>query len=130
MTDHRIRYFAVGGLCAVLHNFIVIGGDAVGLHYLVTTLISYLVSCGVGYSLHSLFTFYRGLSWHKFVLYCAAMSANYPLSALLMFILVDRFELRVSVASPAATLVLILWNYAAARWAIRSPWASAKRSDE
>jgi hypothetical protein len=35
------RYLTVGLTCAVLHNAIVIAGDRVGLHYAVSSLISF-----------------------------------------------------------------------------------------
>jgi len=119
MIDRRpVRYVLVGALCAGVHNLIVIGAHYFGVHYVVSTLISYVVVVLLGYGLHTFFTFSRSLSFGAFARYAAAMVMNYPLSVLTMFLLVDIAKLSYPLASPLSTLMLMGWNYFASRWAI------------
>jgi putative flippase GtrA/SAM-dependent methyltransferase len=112
------RYLVVGAVCAGLNNVILIGLDQIGVHYVVSSLVSFVVVVAVGYGLHSTFTFRvrRGLS--TLILYAAAMAANYPLLVVMLFVLVDLARLPVFIASPMATVVLFGWNFFASRWAI------------
>lgn len=120
MTGIRIsgRYLAVGATCAVLNSLILIGLDRVGVHYVVSSLIAFLVVVAVGYSLHSWFTFRvrRGLS--TFLLYALALAANYPLQVVLLYVMVDLAHLSIVIASPISTLALAGWNVFATRWAL------------
>ena len=112
------RYLAVGATCAVLNSVILIVLDRFGVHYAVSSLISFVVVVAVGYSLHSWFTFRvrRGLS--TFLLYVLALAANYPLQVVLLYLMVDLGRLPIVVASPASTLILAGWNFFATRWAL------------
>jgi len=112
------RYLAVGATCAVLNSVILIGLDRFGIHYAVSSLISFVVVVAVGYSLHSWFTFRvrRGLS--TFALYALALVANYPLQVVLLYFMVDVARLPIVVASPLSTLILAAWNFFATRWAL------------
>src|SRR5688500_813430 len=51
------RFFTVGFACALLHNAIMIGGDWLGLHYAVSSLLSFVIVSAFGYRLHSRWTF-------------------------------------------------------------------------
>lgn len=112
------RYLAVGATCAVLNSAILIGLDRLGVHYAVSSLISFVVVVAVGYSLHSWFTFRvrRGLS--TFLLYALALAANYPLQVVLLYLTVELAGLPIVIASPVATLILTGWNFFATRWAL------------
>ena len=119
MLDKRpLRYGLVGLLCAVTHNLIVIGGHDFGIHYVVSTLMSYVVVVLLGYFLHTFFTFSQPLSLVAFGRYSGAMVMNYPLSVMTMFLLVDIAKLGYPLASPISTVMLMGWNYFASRWAI------------
>jgi len=95
-----------------------IGGAAVGLHYAISSVASYLVVIVLGFLLHSHFTFSVGPDLRSFVKYAVALSLNYPLWLLLMFLLNDRGHLSMAIASPVGTVVMLAWNFAASRWAI------------
>lgn len=119
MIDKRpVRYIIVGALCAVIHNFIVIGSSFFGVHYVVSTLISYFVVVIIGFFSHTYFTFSQTMTVPSFLRYASAMVMNYPLSILAMFLLVNVAGLSVPIASPLATVILMAWNYFASRWAI------------
>jgi putative flippase GtrA/SAM-dependent methyltransferase len=108
----------VGLTCAALHNAILIGLDRFGVHYVVSSVVSFVVVVVVGYALHTKVTFQAARGFASFVRYAAAMSANYPLIVALLFLMVTLAGLPVLIASPAGTLILFGWNYLASRWAI------------
>ena len=115
------RFFTVGFACALLHNAIMIGGDWLGLHYAVSSLLSFVIVSAFGYRLHSRWTFpgaQRGRT--SFARYAVTMSANLPLSLAGMFVLVDLAGLAVAAAAPLVTVLLIAFNFLGARWALRA----------
>jgi putative flippase GtrA len=122
------RFFSVGLMCALLHNAIMIGGDWVGLHYVVSSLISFAIVVLVGYGLHSWWTFpgaERGVM--SFALYTLTMALNLPLSLVGMFALVDLAGLGVPIAAPAVTVMLAAFNFLGGRWALRARRAQSTR---
>lgn len=122
----------VGAFCACVHNFIVIGSSLFGVHYVISTLISYVVVVLIGFFSHTYFTFSQTMSVPSFLRYAAAMIMNYPLLILIMFLLVDVAGFSVPIASPLATIILMGWNYFASRWAIFTKGRSVAnaRSDD
>jgi putative flippase GtrA len=128
LTSPKVRYLIVGGACAATYNAIMIGGDFLGLHYVVSTLVSYVVVVALGFVLHSTFTFSQTPSRPGFVRYALAMAANLPISVVLMFCLVTLGGLPVALAAPLCTVIMIAWNYGASHWAIRgwAPWSSRR----
>ena len=111
-------FIIVGGICAALHNIILIAGDMVGSHYVVSSLVSFCVVASAGYILHSKFTFRNELEQPSFLRYTLGMAANVPLSIGALFILVDLMSMPVWLAAPISTVFLIAWNFAATRWAL------------
>jgi putative flippase GtrA len=118
MMDAAPRYLLVGITCAILHNIVMIGGDFFGMHYLVSTVISYVIVVLCGYGLHSTFTFGQDLSLRSLFRYAASMATNYPGSIASMFVLCDLAGFSVAFAAPVTTAILFLWNYAMSSWAI------------
>ena len=118
MRDTALRYLLIGITCAFLYNVILIAGDFVGLHYTVSTVVSFAVVVLWGYVLHSIFTFGRDLSVPALLRYALGMAANLPISLALMFLFCDVGHIAVAVAAPTTTAILLLWNLAASYWAI------------
>ncbi|HJQ16810.1 MAG TPA: GtrA family protein [Allosphingosinicella sp.] len=112
------RYVIVGGVCAIVHNSIMILGDIVGIHYLLMNFVSFSVVTPAGYLLHSGFTFGTQHSWPGFMRFASGVAVGFPISLLTMALLCTGFEVPVVIAAPVATIVLFLWNYASAHWAI------------
>ena len=114
------RFFTVGLVCALLHNAIMIGGDWAGLHYVVSSLISFAIVVLVGYWLHSGWTF-PGAERGRVTLarYALTMAANLPLSIAGMFVFVDLVGIGVPIAAPTVTVLLAAFNFIAGRWALR-----------
>jgi SAM-dependent methyltransferase len=112
------RYLTVAVVCALLNNLILIGLDRFGVHYVVSSLISFVMVVSLGYSLHSWFTFRVRRGLFSFALYAIALAANYPLLVALLYLTVDLARLPIVIASPVATLILAGWNFFATRWAL------------
>jgi len=113
------RFFTVGLACAATHNAIMIGGDWAGLHYVVSSLISFAVVVMLGFWLHSGWTFPGAQrSRMSFARYAGTMALNLPLSIALMFVFVDLAHLAVAIAAPLVTVLLAAFNFVAGRWAL------------
>ncbi len=115
------RVLAVGAVCALVHNAIMIAGDRLGLHYAASLVVSFVVVVVIGYSLHSRWTYrlaVRGAA--AFWRYVVVASANFPASLVGMFVFVDLAGLSVPIASPIVTVLLFLMNYAGNKWALRA----------
>jgi putative flippase GtrA len=112
------RYVVVGALCALLNNLIIISGDLAGVHYVLMTLVAVVVVTPIGYWLHSGFTFRGNLSWAGFTRFASGVLAGYPLSLAVMAALTSGLGVPVAISTPVATILLFLWNYASAHWAI------------
>jgi putative flippase GtrA len=112
------RYIVVGAICAVVHNVVMIVGDLIGFHYLPMNFVSFGMVTLLGYWLHSRFTFRGQLSIAAFLYFAAGLAVGFPFSLLVMAILCTGLGIPVIIAAPTATIVLFLWNYASAHWAI------------
>jgi len=115
------RFFTVGLACALLHNAIMIAGDWLGLHYVASSFLSFGIVVGVGYWLHSAWTFpgaQRGRT--PFARYALTMAINLPFSIAGMFLFVDLVGLPVAIASPVVTVLLATFNFLGSRWALRA----------
>lgn len=114
------RFLLVGLACALLHNAIMITGDRLGLHYAVSSVISFAVVVSFGYWLHSGWTFSEAQrNASSFARYAAMAAMNLPLSILGMFVFVDLAGLVVPLASPLVTVILAAFNFVGSRWALR-----------
>ena len=78
MTGAEPRYLAVAGSCAVMHNLIMIVGNLLGVHYLSSSVVSFVLVALTGYVLHAHFTFRTSPSARSLLRYALAMAGNYP----------------------------------------------------
>ena len=122
LLAHGRRYLTVGAICAITHNLIMIGADFFGIHYLPGTLISFAVVTPLGYSLHCRFTFRKAHTLDGFLRFMAGIAVGYPLSLALMILFCSGLGLPVIVAAPLATVLLFVFNYVSAHWAIVRRW--------
>jgi putative flippase GtrA len=114
------RFLTVGLACALLHNAIMLGGYWLGLHYAVSSVISFVVVVAFGYWLHSTWSFpdaERGRM--PFARYALIASANLPLSIAGMFAFVDLGGVSVPLAAPLVTVLLVMFNFLGGRWALK-----------
>ena len=116
--DRIPRYTVVGAICAAIYNGMMIAGDALGVHYAVSTGVAFVIIVITGYALHCLYTFSEKLSMRGFARYTAAMLLTLPFSLGGMFLLRDVAHLPMWFASPFLTGVMFCWNFVAAHWAV------------
>lgn len=112
------RYILVGATCAVLYNAVMILGEWAGFGFVSSSILSLFVVIPTGYLLHAGFTFGRGRSWRAFLRFAGSILAGFPISLLTVALLSGGAGLPMVIAAPVATLVLFVWNYATAHWAI------------
>src|SRR5271169_3276957 len=87
--DRIPRYTIVGAICAAIYNGMMIAGDALGVHYAISTGVAFVIIVVTGYTLHCRFTFSEQLSARGFVRYTAAMLLTLPFSLGGMYLLHD-----------------------------------------
>jgi putative flippase GtrA len=116
--DRIPRYTVVGAACAAIYNGMMIGGDALGFHYALTTGAAFVIIVVAGYLLHCLWTFSEQLSARGFWRYTAAMLLTLPASLGGMWLLKDVAHLPMWFASPFLTGVMFCWNFVATHWAV------------
>ena len=121
------RYLGVAAFCAGLHNVIMILLEAVGVHYALCLVVSTAILIPTGFFLHAAYTFTAERTWRGFWRYAGVMAVNLPGSFILLWLLYDVFGLAMWIAAPLATVLLIAWNFIAARRAIRQPVHRAGR---
>jgi putative flippase GtrA len=128
MTMALLRQFGpygvIAAICAGLNLAALIAGDAIGLHYAVSTTVSFVACVIVGYSLHCRFTFATVPSLAGLARYTAAMALNYPLAIGAIWLFHDLLACPMILAAPASTLVLTVYNFLSSRWAMtrRAHW--------
>lgn len=122
----RIRYLGVSGTCLLLHNALMIGLTASGVHYAAACILSFFMVAAAGFLLHARMTFVAAPTATGFVRYVAALALNLPLSLALIWLFHDVGRAPMVLAAPAATLLLVVWNYLAAQWALRPPLANGE----
>ena len=115
------RFVVVGGVCAVLSNIAVIVLVPAGFGIVTASLISFAPVLLVGYVLHTTFTFRRGPSWGSFARYSLGVAANFPIWVSALYVLCDLLKISITIAAPATTALLFLWNYLSGVWAFAAP---------
>lgn len=112
------RYLAGGGACALLHNIIMIGTSAHGMPYPPALVLSFSLTTPLGYLIHSAYTFETACSWQRLQRFLAGAASGFLVSAALMVLLCSGLGISVAIATPIATVLLFVWNFVLARWAI------------
>ncbi|TPG09628.1 GtrA family protein [Sphingomonas oligophenolica] len=101
-----------------MHNGIVIGAAWAGAGLLGATALSFCLMVVIGYLLIGAIVFRAAPTRTGFVRYTLAMAANFPVATSLLFVLAVPLHLPVAIASPVVTLLMMIINFVAARWAI------------
>ena len=111
-------YGLIAALCVLTHFAILVCGDALGIHFAVSTTISFIACVIIGYVLHTQFTFKKAKSLRSLTFYTLAMSLNYPLSLLAVWFFNQFLDLQMIIAAPASTVALTIYNFFSSKWAI------------
>jgi putative flippase GtrA len=108
------RFLLVGGACACLNlAFLWVATGRFHLHYLVSTLLSFVLLNGIGFLLNKYFTFGRWntATWHELAKYYTTMLGSTVAYLLLMALLVGALGIHYLLASIFLTGVLALVNF-------------------
>lgn len=109
-----IVFLAVGGFCAAL-NLVVqwLCTSIVGLHYLLSTLISFFTITPIGFWLNKLKTFGtpRALAREEWPRYFVTMAASLALNLALMYLLVSILGMWYLAAALVVTVALVAANF-------------------
>ena len=119
LLDSRpARYLAVGAICAVANNIILIAGDAVGIPYWALVPLTFVLMVPPSYVAHALWVFGVRTSWAAFGRYVAGTMSSLAVAALTIGLLRGAMTLPMVAAAPIATLAMVLYNYLMTRWAV------------
>lgn len=118
LARHLGAYGFVSAACVILNIAILIGGEFLGMHYVLSTLVSYVFCVLLGYVLHTHFSFQSTFTPASFTRYAAAMSVNLPSAVFAVWLLHDVLQMPMFAAAPASTVLLTVLNYILNRWAI------------
>jgi putative flippase GtrA len=113
-----IRYTMVGAVSAVTYNALMILGDRAGFGYLAMSVVTFAVVTPLGYLMQSRFTFRQPLSAARFLRFASGVAAGVPIYFVTIGLLCGGLGVPVIIAAPVTTVVLYVWNYASAHWAI------------
>jgi putative flippase GtrA len=113
-----LRYLVVAAFCLAMHNAIMISADWAGFTLLEAAATSFCIMVVVGYMLLSGFVFPAQRTWRGFLRYTGAMAANFPLVTGLTWLFAGLAGQPMAIAAPAATVLMVLFNFVASRWAI------------
>jgi len=109
-----LSYAAVGGACTALNLAVLwLLTSGLGVHYLVSTMISFFTLTPVGFWLQKLVTFRTprrraGIEWPR---YFATMGSSFVANLGLMYLLVSLLGLWYLAASLVVTLLLLATNF-------------------
>lgn len=113
-----LRYLAVGAICAIGQNAVIIGGDLLGYHYLLTASAGAVIFGALGYALHSRVTYGEPLSWRGSGRFAMSLVSGYILSIALLALMGDLLAIPMIITSPTTTIIVTIWGFIASRWAI------------
>lgn len=120
-----LAYAFVGGVCALLNLAALwLLTSALGLHYLVSTMISFFALTPVGFWLQKVVTFQTPLAaapfeWPR---YLVTMAASFAANLALMYLLVSILGVWYLAASVVVSLLLLAGNFL-----VNSLWSFAHR---
>jgi putative flippase GtrA len=99
-------------------------GSLAGGDYVTLSFLAIFISTPLGYLLHARFTFRMRLSWRNFFRFASSIAAGFPVYFLSMAALCSGLHVAVAYAAPITTILLYVWNYGCAHWAMlgRSQW--------
>jgi len=107
----QVRYMFVGGICALINNTVLIGGDWLGFGYVVLAVAGFSAASSTGYLLHSLFTFRRKPGWAGYFGFMGGAALGIPVSLFILTIFRSGLEWPMWIAAPGMTAVMIIYHY-------------------
>ncbi|WP_439569887.1 GtrA family protein [Sphingopyxis sp.] len=123
------RYLVVGGFCAVLNSVILIGGDALGVHYIASNIAAFAIVSTLAFILHARRTFAVAMNWARYWRFMTGLISAFVISTALYALIYDALNVPMVIASPLITGLIMAYNYLAARFAMvgKGPLSRAGR---
>lgn len=120
------RYLVIGAACALLNNIILIGGDAIGLHYAVSILMTFVLVLPASYVAHAWWTFRVSTSWSAFGRFIGGSISSLIVASFAVWLFRGELGLPMLLAAPLATVTMTIYNYVMAKWAVAHRSAPSK----
>lgn len=129
VASELFRYLVVGGFCAILNSVILIGGDAVGIHYIASNVAAFAIVSTLAFILHARRTFAVAMNWARYWRFMVGLVSAFVISTALYALIYDALNVPMIIASPLITGLIMAYNYLAARFAMVSkmPLSRAER---
>ena len=110
-----IKFGFVGAICFVLDYLLMIFfKEVLGLHYLIATCLSFMISTIANYLLSLRFVFKSRTEMNKgleFVIYAVLSAIGLGLTELLMWVTVDKLGIYYMVAKIIVTAIVMVYNF-------------------
>lgn len=116
--SQTFRYGVVSAFCLIFGVTLISTINSWGIHYSFATVMAFSIVAIVGFVLHCFWTFSVERTLPSFIRYLSALGLNIPLTIILIGIGHDLLGLTVPISTLAASILLFLWNFFAARWAL------------
>ncbi len=113
-----LRYVGSAAICALVNNGLLIGADRAGIGYAGLLALSWGITGSLGYALHVRFTFRQAVSWAGYGRFMLGVAMGIPLAFAFLALFKSGLHLPMWAAAPAMTAAMLVYNYAAARFAI------------
>lgn len=113
-----VRYSVSGAAAAIANNIVLIGGDRLGISYVVLVAASWFIGGTLAFALHSHVTFRKPTRWSSYGRFMAGAAFGVPLALALVAVMLSGLGWPMWIVAPASTLIMYLYNYASARLAI------------
>lgn len=127
------KFLGVGGFCAGLSLVIMYGFTSVlGVNYLISTIISIVVTNFIGFALNKYYTFqtHKKLFWREMWKYYSVMLSSYILNVIIMYFLVDFINIWYIYANILLIVILTPYNYLLHRnWSFKKKVVSNSEAD-
>lgn len=117
----RRRYLIIGAGCALLNNLILIGGDALGLHVLICVTLTFVFVLPASYVAHACWTFEQRPSWLTFARFIGGSFSSLLVASVAIWSLHGLLGLPMWITAPTSTVIMVMYNYVLAHWAIKRP---------
>jgi len=118
-TRNIVRYFVVGGVCALVDlGILMLFAQVLGYPYLRVSAASFLIATLLNYFLSVRFVFVSGLRFHKrweVVLVFVVSAVGLGLNQLILALCVEQVGLNLFFSKVTATGCVFFWNYFARR---------------
>jgi len=114
----QARYLLVGGVCALVNNAILIGGDAAGLHFTICVLLTFVFVLPLSYWIHARWSFGATTSWVGFGSFMGGSIVSLIVAGGAVGLYRGALGMPMIVAGPLSTVTMTIYNYLMTRWAV------------